>query len=126
MNWGVYVVMMQVIFSKLLKCIPVLLILICGFGFTFYMLVQYETVYATPFEALIRTAMTLYDLGYEARLYSPSNGSVMLYPVIYFVFILTEIALTIIVTNLLIGKVYDFRCFINFILNSLIIRFGRW
>jgi hypothetical protein len=104
MNWGLYVVMMQVIFSKFLKCIPVLLTLICGFGFTFYMLVQYQAPYGTPFEALMRTAISLYDLGYEARLYAPTtNNGIMLYPVIYFVFILTEITLAIIVTNLLIG-----------------------
>lgn len=105
MNWGLYVVMMQVIFSKFVKCIPVILTLICGFGFTYYMLLQYQSVYATPFEALIRTSISLYDLGYEARLYSPESGGISLYPVIYFVFILTEIGLTIIVANLLIGKV---------------------
>lgn len=109
MNWGLYVVMMEVIFYKLLKCIPVLLILICGFGFTYYMLLQYQTVYGSPFEAIMRTTISLYDLGYESRLYSPSSGGIMLYPVIYFVFILTEITLTIIVTNLLIGNILFFR-----------------
>ncbi|CAF3844759.1 unnamed protein product [Adineta steineri] len=103
MNCGLYVVMMQVIFSKFLKFLPVLLTVICGFGFTYYMLLQYQTVYGTPFEALMRTSISLYDLGYEARLYSPSSGGVMLYPVIYFVFIVTEITLAIIITNLLIG-----------------------
>jgi hypothetical protein len=98
--------MMQVIFSKFLKCISVLVTLILGFAFTYYMLVQYQAPYETPFEAIIRTAISLYDLGYEERLYSPQNGGIMLYPVIYFVFILIEIALTIIITNLLIGKVH--------------------
>jgi hypothetical protein len=106
MNWGLYVVMMQVIFSKFVKCIPILLILICGFGLTYHMLLQYQSVYGTPFEALMRTAISLYDLGYEARLYSPSSDGVMLYPVIYFVFILSEITLTIIIANLLIGTVH--------------------
>lgn len=72
------------------------------------MLLQYQTVYGSSFEALMRTAISLYDLGYETRLYSPIGGGVMLYPVIYFVFILSEIILTIIVTNLLIGKVCFF------------------
>jgi hypothetical protein len=108
MNWSLYVVMIQVIFSKFLRCIPVLLTLICGYGFTYYMLLQYQTPYAMPFEALMRTAISLYDLGYEARLYTATDGGVMLYPVIYFVFILTEITLTIIIVNLLIGKLYYF------------------
>lgn len=63
----------------------------------------------------MRTAISLYDLGYEARLYSPRDGGVMLYPVIYFVFILTEITLVIIIANLLIGKLHYFRFFINLI-----------
>ncbi|CAF1003535.1 unnamed protein product [Adineta steineri] len=60
MNCGLYVVMMQVIFSKFLKFIPVLLTVICGFGFTYYMLLQYQTVYGTPFEALMRTSISLF------------------------------------------------------------------
>ncbi len=66
---------------------------------------------------------TVYDLGYEARLYMPRDGGIMLYPVIYFFFILTEITLTIIITNLLIGKVCYFSFSINFIFNSFIFSF---
>ncbi len=106
---GLYVVMLEVIFSKFLKTIPVLMVLICGFGLTYYMLLQYETVYGTPFEAIFRSSLSLFDLGYESRLYTPPTG-VMYYPVIYFVFILTEIILTILITNLLIGK-YTFGIF---------------
>ncbi|CAF3701144.1 unnamed protein product [Adineta steineri] len=62
----------------------------------------YETVFGTPFEAIFRTALSLFDLGYENRLYTPPTN-VMYYPVIYFVFILTEIILTILITNMLIG-----------------------
>ncbi len=103
MDIGLYVVMLEVIFLKFIRAIPLLMVLFCGFGFTYYMLLQYETVYGTPFEAMFRTALSLFDLGYESRLYTPPTG-VMYYPVIYFVFILTEIMLTILVTNMLIGK----------------------
>jgi hypothetical protein len=103
MNLGLYVVMLQVIFVKFLKVIPMLITLICGFGFTYYMLLQYQAVYGSPFEAMMRTSLSLFDLGYEARLYTPDQGGVMLYPVIYFVFILTQIMMTILITNLLIG-----------------------
>jgi hypothetical protein len=74
--------MLEVILAKFIRAIPVLMVLISGFGLTYYMLLQYETVYG---------------------IYTPSTG-VMYYPVIYFVFILTEIILTILITNLLIGK----------------------
>jgi hypothetical protein len=100
---GLYVVMLEVIFMKFLRAIPLLMVLFCGFGFTYYMLLQYQTVYGTPFESIFRTAISLFDLGYEDRLYSPPDG-VMYYPVIYLVFILTEVILTILMTNLLIGK----------------------
>jgi hypothetical protein len=111
-NIGLYVVMLEVIFFKFVKAIPVLMVLICGFGLTYYMLLQYETVYESPFEAMFRTALSLFDLGYESRLYTPPTG-VMYYPVIYFVFILTEIILTILITNLLIGK-YALKVFFPF------------
>ena len=41
----------------------------------------------TPFEAVFRTTLSLFDSGYESRLYNPPTG-IMYYPVIYFVFIL--------------------------------------
>ncbi|CAF1113423.1 unnamed protein product [Didymodactylos carnosus] len=100
---GLYVVMLQVIFIKFLKLIPVLMILICGFGLSYYMLLQYQPVYGTPFEALMRTSLMLFELGYEDRLYSSDKNGVMYYPVIYFIFILTAIVMTILITNLLIG-----------------------
>ncbi|CAF1492509.1 unnamed protein product [Adineta steineri] len=102
MDIGLYVVMLNVILLKFLRAIPLLMVLFCGFGFTYYMLLQYQTVYGTPFEAIFRTALSLFDLGYESRLYNPPTG-VMYYPVVYFVFILTQIILTILMTNMLIG-----------------------
>ena len=121
-NIGLYVVMLEVIFTKFLKAIPLLMVLFCGFGFTYHMLLQYQTVYGTPFESIVRTAMSLFDLGYEARLYTPPDG-VMYYPAIYFVFILAEIILTILITNLLIGTyifltLYIILCYIFIIRSS--------
>ncbi len=104
MSVGLYVVMLQVICIKFVKFIPVLMIIMCGFGFSNYMLLQYQTVYGTPFEALMRTFVMLFDLGYEDRLYDPDNNGVMYYPVIYFVFALIQIGMMIFIINLLIGK----------------------
>lgn len=107
MDVGLYVVMLQVILWKFIRAIPLLMVLFCGFGFSYYMLLQYQPVFGSPFEAIFRTSLSLFDLGYESRLYNPPVG-VMYYPVIYFVFILAQIILTILITNMLIG---EFICF---------------
>jgi hypothetical protein len=101
---GIYVVMLQVISGKFLRFLPVLLVIICGFGFTYWMLLQYQAVYGTPIEALMRTGLMLFDLGYEDRLYDPSNGGQGYYTLVYVIFMLTAIACSIFVINLLIGK----------------------
>lgn len=95
--------MLQVILVKFIKFIPVLLVLICGFGFTYYALLQYDVVYGTPFEALVRTSLSLFDLGYENHMYN-NNNKLMMYGMIYAVYVLTEIVMMILITNLLIGK----------------------
>jgi hypothetical protein len=91
------------------------MIITCGFGFSNYMLLQYQTVYGTPFEALMRTFLMLFDLGYEDRLYNTDNNGVMYYPVIYFVFVLIQIGMMIFIINLLIGK--EMRYSTNLIYN---------
>ena len=103
---GIYVVMLQVISAKFLRFLPVLLIIICGFGFTYWMLLQDQPVYGTPIEALLRTSLMLFDLNYEDRLYDRENGGVGHYTLVYVIFILTAIACSIFVINLLIGKIF--------------------
>jgi hypothetical protein len=103
-SMGIYVVMLQVIFIKFLRFLPILLIMICGFGLTYWMLLQYQPVYGTPMEALLRTSLMLFDLGYEDRLYEEEKGGVGYYKLVYVIFILTAIACSILVINLMIGK----------------------
>ncbi|CAF3125410.1 unnamed protein product [Rotaria sp. Silwood2] len=67
------------------------------------MLLQNQTVYGTPIEALLRTSLMLFDLGYEDRLYKSSEGGVGHYKLVYVIFMLTAIAFSIFVINLLIG-----------------------
>jgi hypothetical protein len=100
---GVGVTMLQVISLKFLRFLPVLLIIICGFGFTYWMLLQNQAMYGTPIEALLRTTIMLFDLGYDARLYS-DFGAVAYYKLVYLIMILTTICICIFVINLLIGK----------------------
>ncbi len=105
-NIGVYVVMLQTILSKFIDFLPVLLVIICGFGFTFWMLLQNQSVYGTPIEALIRTGLMMFDLGYEDRLYSPDDSGICYYTVVYVMFVLTGIVLCIFVINLMISKYF--------------------
>jgi hypothetical protein len=52
----------------------------------------------------MRTSLMLFDLGYEDRLYDEANGGQGHYTLIYVMFMLTAIACSIFVINLLIGK----------------------
>jgi hypothetical protein len=107
---GIYVVMLQVIFFKFLQFFPVLLIIITGFGLTYWMLLQSQTVYKTPIEAIIRTGLMMFDLGYEARLYDPDQGGIGYYTILYVMFVLTAIVFAIFLINLMISKfVFKYR-----------------
>ncbi len=105
---GIYVVMLEVILWKFLQFIPVLMVIICGFGLTYWMLLQNQTVYGTPIQALIRTGLMMFDLGYEDRLYDPDNGGIGYYTILYVMFVLTAIVLSIFVINLMISKYHFF------------------
>ncbi|CAF1382057.1 unnamed protein product [Adineta ricciae] len=103
LDMGIYIVMLQVISTKFLRFLPVFLTIVCGFGLTYWMLLQYQPVYGTPMEALLRTGFMLFDLGYEDRLYDAENGGVGYYKLVYVIFALTAIGCSIFVINLLIG-----------------------
>ncbi|CAF4213788.1 unnamed protein product [Rotaria sordida] len=100
---GIYVVMLQCILLKFMEFVPVLMIIMCGFGFAFWMLLQNQAVYGTPIEALIRTGFMIFDLNYEERLYGQSDGDFGYYTILYVMFILTGIVLCILVVNLMIS-----------------------
>jgi len=105
-DWGTYIVMLQLMTIKFLRFLPILLVIICGFGFTYWMLLQNQSVYGTPGEALLRTAIMLFDLGYDDRLYDSDPESISYYKLVYVIFIITAVAFPIFVINLLIGKIY--------------------
>ena len=96
--------MIQGIFFKFLRFLPVLMIIICGFGFTYWMLLQNQTVFATPVEALIRTALMTFDLGYDSRIYGTPDQPAH-YKLVYVIIILTAIVFSVFIINLLIGKI---------------------
>lgn len=90
---------------KFLGFLPVFLVIICGFGFSYWMLLQYQSIYSTPIQALLRTSLMVFDLGYEDRLYEEEKGGTGYYKLVYVMFMLTAIACSIFVINLLIGKI---------------------
>ena len=100
---GAYVTMLQVISWKFLSFLPVLTIILCGFGFTYWMLLQNQNVYATPIEALMRTCLMIFDLGYESRLYGSADQPAH-YKLVYVLMMVTAIIFPIFIINLMIGK----------------------
>ena len=122
---GIYVVMLQVISKKFVRFVPVLLVLIGGFGLTYYVLLQNQDVYSTPVLALIKTSLIMFEMNFDDRIYDSNSGGINYYPVTFVVFILTGYVMTIFVINLLIGRfALDCRVFF-FILKSFVCRFGR-
>jgi len=97
---GIFVTMLQLIFLKFFRFIPVLMIFICGFGFTYWMLLQNQEVFQSPGEALIRTGFLAFELDYEDHLYNDTYY----YTLIFVVTILSAIVFCIFILNLLISK----------------------
>jgi len=60
--------MLQLIFLKFITFIPVVLIVIFGFIFMHWMLLQDQAPFQSPVEALMRTGILAFDLGYEDHL----------------------------------------------------------
>lgn len=103
---GIYVVMLEVILRKFLRFIPILIIFILGFGLAFHMLLQNQNVYNHTFDALIRTVVMLTgEFNYEEHIYhSENDNDRSYYQIIYFVYILFCILMTILIMNLLIAS----------------------
>ncbi|UJR32312.1 hypothetical protein I4U23_019776 [Adineta vaga] len=110
--FGVYVVMLEVIMLKFSWFAPVLAILICSFSSAFYMLLQNQPVFSTIPFAWFRSAFMVLDTGYEDRFFGPdSDAYISLYPVLFVIFLLFGITMTILVNNLLtalaVGEIAD-------------------
>jgi hypothetical protein len=103
-NIGIFVAMLQLIFYKFIRFIPVLLVVICGFGFTYWMLLQNQSTFETPLDALMRTGLLTFELNYEEHLYNPDNQ--YYYDLIFFIEILAAIMFAVFILNLLISKTF--------------------
>ncbi|CAF1013321.1 unnamed protein product, partial [Didymodactylos carnosus] len=102
---GIYVVMLEVILRKFLRFIPILLVFILGFGFSFHMLLENQDVYKNTFDSLFRTALMLTgEINYEDHLYHPErNNGTFYYQFIYVLYMLFCVLMTILIMNLLIA-----------------------
>ncbi|CAF0781095.1 unnamed protein product [Adineta steineri] len=88
--FGVYVIML-----KFLWFAPVLAILICSFSFAFTKSISF-------FQLFHLLACMVLDTGYEDRFFGPDSGKyISLYSVLFVIFLLFGIAMTILVNNLL-------------------------
>ncbi|CAF1052332.1 unnamed protein product [Rotaria sordida] len=103
---GIYVVMLEVILRKFLRFIPILIIFILGFGLSFHMLLQNQNVYHHTFDAIIRTILMLTgEFNYEEHLYRQENENThYYYQIIFLLYILFCILITILIMNLLIAN----------------------
>lgn len=96
--------MIEVISKKFSRFLPVLLILIVGFGLTYYALLQNQAVYATPILSLIKTSLIMFEMNFDDRMFKPGDGGINYYPVTFVLFVLTGYVMTVFVINLLIGR----------------------
>jgi len=98
--------MLEVILRKFLRFIPILIIFILGFGLSFHMLLQNQNVYRHTFDALVRTILMLTgEFNYEEHLYRQENeNNRYYYQIIYLLYVLFCILITILIMNLLIAN----------------------
>jgi len=82
------------------------MIFIIGFGLSFHMLLQNQIVYQHTLDALIRTILMLTgEFNYEEHLYRPENeNGRYYYQIIFLLYVLFCILITILIMNLLIAN----------------------
>ncbi|CAF4891053.1 unnamed protein product [Rotaria sp. Silwood1] len=99
---GVYVVMMIAIFQRFFLFLPVIIVLVCAFGFCFYMIFQNHTPFSEPGLALDKAAMMISgEINFNDVMFS--NEQEAYYKLGYVMFILFALCMTVITTNVLIG-----------------------
>ncbi|CAF3917983.1 unnamed protein product [Rotaria sordida] len=99
---GVYVVMMIAIFQRFFLFLPVIVVLVCAFGFCFYMIFQNHIPFSQPGLALDKAAMMISgEINFNDVMFSDEKEAY--YKLGYVMFILFALCMTVITTNVLIG-----------------------
>ncbi|CAF0876303.1 unnamed protein product [Adineta steineri] len=100
--FGIYVIMMKQILIRFLLFVPVLMIFLCAFGLTFFMVFQNFAQFSTVGSSLGKILlMAGGEVGYDDLLYNSSTTAY--YKMCVVVLILLAIIMTILVSNLLVG-----------------------
>ncbi|XP_052810784.1 transient receptor potential cation channel subfamily A member 1 homolog isoform X1 [Mya arenaria] len=103
---GIYVVMFNSILRTFFEFFIVFLLFIIAFGFGFFVLIQNQTPFATPYHAIIRTSvMMIGEFDYNDIFHSDTDD--MHYWLTYVIFCVFLLVMTIIIMNLLVGLAVD-------------------
>uniref|UniRef100_H0VJD1 Transient receptor potential cation channel subfamily A member 1 n=1 Tax=Cavia porcellus TaxID=10141 RepID=H0VJD1_CAVPO len=104
-NWGIFIVMLEVIFRTLLRSTGVFIFLLLAFGLSFYVLLNAQDAFRSPLLSLVQTfTMMLGDVNYRDTYLQPFLKNELTYPVLSFVQLIAfTMFVPIVLMNLLIG-----------------------
>ncbi|MXQ80192.1 hypothetical protein E5288_WYG006386 [Bos mutus] len=102
---GIFIVMLEVIMKTLLKSTIVFVFLLVAFGLCFYVLLNIQDAFSSPFLSIIQTfSMMLGDINYHDAFLEPYLKNELEYPLLSFVhLIIFTMFVPIVLMNLLIG-----------------------
>ncbi|KAF4022350.1 hypothetical protein G4228_014145 [Cervus hanglu yarkandensis] len=102
---GIFIVMLEVIMKTLLKSTIVFVFLLVAFGLCFYVLLNIQDAFSSPFLSIMQTfSMMLGDINYHDAFLEPYLRNELKYPLLSFVHLITfTMFVPIVLMNLLIG-----------------------
>ncbi|KAI4539720.1 hypothetical protein MG293_010115 [Ovis ammon polii] len=102
---GIFIVMLEVIMKTLLKSTIVFIFLLVAFGLCFYVLLNFQDAFSSPFLSIMQTfSMMLGDINYHDAFLEPYLKDELEYPLLSFVHLITfTMFVPIVLMNLLIG-----------------------
>ncbi|XDC58401.1 hypothetical protein R6Z07M_009583 [Ovis aries] len=102
---GIFIVMLEVIMKTLLKSTIVFVFLLVAFGLCFYVLLNFQDAFSSPFLSIMQTfSMMLGDINYHDAFLEPYLKDELEYPLLSFVHLITfTMFVPIVLMNLLIG-----------------------
>ncbi|XP_012518560.1 PREDICTED: transient receptor potential cation channel subfamily A member 1 [Propithecus coquereli] len=102
---GIFIVMLEVILKTLFRSTVVFVFLFVAFGLSFYVLLNMQDTFSTPWLAIIQTfSMMLGDISYRDAFLEPFLRNELTYPFLSFVhLIIFTLLVPIVLVNLLIG-----------------------
>ncbi|OWK04167.1 hypothetical protein Celaphus_00016307 [Cervus elaphus hippelaphus] len=101
---GIFIVMLEVIMKTLLKSTIVFVFLLVAFGLCFYVLLNIQDAFSSPFLSIMQTfSMMLGDINYHDAFLEPYLRNELKYPLLSFVHLITfTMFVPIVLMNLLV------------------------